>query len=174
MPKMLVLGGARSGKSIHAQRLAEALAEKQGGLLTMIATAEALDDEMADRIAQHKADRGPAWRTIEAPVELPAAIDTLVAGDVAVVDCLTLWLSNLMGRDADVGLAGSSLLDSLSRSPATLVLISNEVGFGIVPDNLLARRFRDEAGRLHQKIAAVADEVLLMVAGLPLTVKSAG
>jgi adenosylcobinamide kinase/adenosylcobinamide-phosphate guanylyltransferase len=172
MRKMLILGGARSGKSSHAQLLAEDIASGRGSQPVMIATAEALDAEMADRIARHRAERGPAWRTIEAPLDLQGAIEGLSAGEVAVVDCLTLWLSNLMGRDADLGVAAAALLDSLDRSPATLILISNEVGFGIVPDNALARRFRDEAGRLHQRIAAVADEVRLIVAGLSLVLKS--
>jgi adenosylcobinamide kinase/adenosylcobinamide-phosphate guanylyltransferase len=172
MPTTLILGGARSGKSGHAQSLAEGLAGQRDRRLVMIATAEARDDEMADRIARHKAERGSAWHTIEAPVDLPAAIDGLVSRDVAVVDCLTLWLSNLMGRDADLESAASALLHSVRASPATLILVSNEVGFGIVPDNALARRFRDEAGRLHQRIATVADRVLLIVAGLPLVMKS--
>ena len=173
MRRVLILGGARSGKSTHAQRLAEQMVERQGGRLVMIATAEALDEEMSERIARHKGERGPAWRTIEAPVALAAAIDSLGEGDVAVVDCLTLWLSNLLCRDADIGLASSALLASLEASPATLFLVSNEVGFGIVPDNALARRFRDEAGRLHQRIAASADQVLLIVAGQCLVVKPA-
>jgi adenosylcobinamide kinase/adenosylcobinamide-phosphate guanylyltransferase len=174
MRRVLILGGARSGKSGHAQMLAEQTAERRhGGRLVMIATAEALDDEMADRIARHKGERGPAWRTIEAPVELAAAIDSLGEGDVAVVDCLTLWLSNLLCRDADIGRASAALLCSIEASRATLMLVSNEVGFGIVPDNALARRFRDEAGRLHQRIAASADQVLLMVAGQCLVVKPA-
>jgi len=172
MRKVLILGGARSGKSAHAQRLAEETASAAGRRLVMVATAEALDDEMADRIVRHKADRGPQWRTIEAPIELPKAIDGLQAGDVAVVDCLTLWLSNLMCRDADIGLATASLLESVGRTPAALILVSNEIGFGIVPDNALARRFRDEAGRLHQRIAAIADDVLMIAAGLPLILKS--
>ncbi len=172
MSKILILGGARSGKSAHAQRLAEDTAGRQDGRLVMIATAEALDDEMADRIVRHKAERGPGWHTVEAPVDLSTAIDSLTPSDVAVVDCLTLWLSNLLCRDADIGLASSSLLESIVRSPATLVLVSNEVGFGIVPDNVLARRFRDEAGRLHQRIAAIAQDVVLMVAGLSLVMKS--
>src|SRR5579859_7935077 len=102
MPKILILGGARSGKSAHAQRLAEDMAERAVGRLVMIATAEALDGEMEERIAQHKRERGAAWGTIEAPVALPAAIDGLTRTDIAVVDCLTLWLSNLMCRDAAI------------------------------------------------------------------------
>lgn len=172
MPKILILGGARSGKSTYAQRLAEDMAERRGGRLVMIATAEALDDEMAERIARHRSERGPAWRTIEAPVALATAIDTLTQADVAVVDCLTLWLSNLMCRDTDVEPAVSSLLDSVRRSPAAIILVSNEVGYGIVPDNALARRFRDEAGRFNQRCATLADDVSLIVAGLRLAVKS--
>jgi adenosylcobinamide kinase/adenosylcobinamide-phosphate guanylyltransferase len=109
---------------------------------------------------------------VEAPLALVQAIDDLSAQDVAVVDCLTLWLSNLLMRDAALEAAGAALMESLIRSPAEIILVSNEVGFGIVPDNALARRFRDEAGRLHQTIAATAETVLLVVAGQKLVLKS--
>jgi adenosylcobinamide kinase/adenosylcobinamide-phosphate guanylyltransferase len=171
MPITLILGGARSGKSSHGQALAESAAAKLGGGLFLIATAEALDAEMADRIRRHQAERGAAWRTIEAPVDVPDAIARLNVGDVAVVDCLTLWLSNLMMREMDLAAAGASLLEALQACPAEIILIANEVGLGIVPDNALARRFRDEAGRLHQRIAAMADHVRLVMAGLVLPMK---
>jgi adenosylcobinamide kinase/adenosylcobinamide-phosphate guanylyltransferase len=172
MARTLILGGARSGKSRLAQTLAEKTAKERARKPVMIVTAEALDAEMSDRIARHRNDRGRAWRVVEAPLALVQAIDDLSAQDVAVVDCLTLWLSNLLMRDAALEAAGAALMESLIRSPAEIILVSNEVGFGIVPDNALARRFRDEAGRLHQTIAATAETVLLVVAGQKLVLKS--
>jgi adenosylcobinamide kinase/adenosylcobinamide-phosphate guanylyltransferase len=172
MARTLILGGARSGKSRLAQTLAEKTARERARKPVMIVTAEALDAEMSDRIARHRNDRGRAWRVVEAPLALVQAIDDLSAQDVAVVDCLTLWLSNLLMRDAALEAAGAALMESLIRSPAEIILVSNEVGFGIVPDNALARRFRDEAGRLHQTIAATAETVLLVVAGQKLVLKS--
>ena len=167
----LVLGGARSGKSAFAQAAAEAQAARGGGRLVMIATAQAFDAEMAERIARHRLDRGPAWTTIEAPVDLSAALAGLDGSDVVVVDCLTLWLSNLMLDERDMAAAAADLVATASRFDGTLWLVSNEVGFGIVPDNALARRFRDEAGRLHQALAQAADAVTLVVAGLTLRLK---
>ncbi|MEJ2814540.1 MULTISPECIES: bifunctional adenosylcobinamide kinase/adenosylcobinamide-phosphate guanylyltransferase [unclassified Caulobacter] len=168
----LVLGGARSGKSAFAQGAAEARAAETGGRLVMVATAQAFDSEMAERIDRHRADRGPAWTTVEAPADLAPALDGLGAGDVVVVDCLTLWLSNLMLDDRDdLAAAAAELAASAARFPGALWLVSNEVGFGIVPDNALARRFRDEAGRLHQALAQAADAVTLVVAGLTLRLK---
>ena len=167
MPTTLVLGGTRSGKTAYAQ--AQALAAAGGRTTpTMIATAQALDDEMTDRIARHRHDRGDGWRTLEAPLDLVAVLEGLSASDVAVVDCLTLWLSNLMGEDRDIEAETSALARAVARCPAALWLVSNEVGWGIVPDNALARQFRDHAGRLHQRLAAEADGVVLVVAGLPL------
>jgi adenosylcobinamide kinase/adenosylcobinamide-phosphate guanylyltransferase len=171
MAVTLVLGGARSGKSAHAQQAAEALADARGATPVMIATGQAFDDEMRDRIARHQADRGDRWRTIEAPLRLSETIDGLDASDVAVIDCLTLWLTNLMLGEHDIDAARAELLAALNRCPAALWLVSNEVGFGLVPETPLGRRFRDEAGWLHQAIAAQADEVTLVVAGLPLRVK---
>ena len=167
----LVLGGARAGKSAYAQKAAETAAQAGGGALVMVATAEPLDDDMKARIAQHRAERGPAWQTIEATVKLADALARLQAGDVVVVDCLTLWVSNLMMREANVATHTNALCDVLAKFPCSIWLVSNEVGLGIVPENALARRFRDEAGRLHQRIAAVADEGVMVVAGLPLRVK---
>jgi adenosylcobinamide kinase/adenosylcobinamide-phosphate guanylyltransferase len=137
----------------------------------MIATAQAFDAEMAERIARHRLDRGEGWTTLEAPFELSAALEGLGAGDVVVVDCLTLWLSNLMLDDRDVAEAATELAMAAGRFEGALWLVSNEVGFGIVPDNALARRFRDEAGRLHQALAQAADVVTLVVAGLTLKLK---
>jgi len=172
MAVTLVLGGARSGKSAYAQRAAEAAAGV-GRPPVLIATAQAYDDEMRERIVLHQAERGDAWRTLEAPLELESALDTLTAGDVAVVDCLTLWLTNVMLGERDAAEERAKLLGAVQRCRARLWLVSNEVGLGIVPENALARRFRDEAGRLHQALAAQADEVALLVAGLPLMIKSA-
>ncbi len=173
MTVTLVLGGARSGKTAHAQRLAEDSVRSGRGRLVMIATAEALDAEMAERISRHQADRGPEWRTVEAPVDLSSALAVLEEGDVAVVDCLTLWLSNLMTREMPLPPAFESLMASIDRARADLIFISNEVGLGIVPDNALARRFRDQAGWLHQRLADRADRVLLVIAGLPVVLKNA-
>jgi adenosylcobinamide kinase/adenosylcobinamide-phosphate guanylyltransferase len=161
----LVLGGARSGKTRYALKAAEA----QPGALVMIATAEALDDEMAERIARHRAERGPRWRTVEAPLALADAIGALSPDEICVVDCLTLWLSNVMLADRAVGAEADRLLGVFEDR--NLILVSNEVGGGVVPDNALARRFRDEAGRLNQRLASRADKVVLVTAGLPLTLK---
>jgi adenosyl cobinamide kinase/adenosyl cobinamide phosphate guanylyltransferase len=163
----LVLGGARSGKSRHAESLVEAAG---GG--TYIATAEAGDDEMRARIAEHRARRGPAWRTIEEPRDLAAALTRAASHRQPVlVDCLTLWLSNLLLADLDIEAASDALVASLAHLGVPVVMVANEVGLGIVPDNALARRFRDEAGRLNQRLAACADRVLFLAAGLPLALK---
>jgi len=171
LPLTLVLGGARSGKSAFAQAAAEALAAETGGRLVMVATAQAFDSEMAERIARHQKDRGPAWTTLEAPLDIASALEPLGANDIVVVDCLTLWLSNLMLDERDLATAAAGLVEAAGRFPGALWLVSNEVGFGIVPDNALARRFRDEAGRLHQALAQAADAVTLVVAGLTLRLK---
>ncbi|MDP3254451.1 bifunctional adenosylcobinamide kinase/adenosylcobinamide-phosphate guanylyltransferase [Bosea sp. (in: a-proteobacteria)] len=163
----LVLGGARSGKSRHAEALIEALP----GPWAYIATAEAWDDEMTARIAEHRARRSADWLTVDAPLELPEAIRGLPEGRPVLVDCLTLWLTNLILAERDTAAAGRALIEACAQATAPIVLVSNEVGLGIVPDNALARRFRDEAGRLHQAIAARAGRVVLMVAGLPMQVK---
>jgi adenosylcobinamide kinase/adenosylcobinamide-phosphate guanylyltransferase len=164
----LVLGGARSGKSALAERLVTAA----GGRRVYIATAEAWDDEMAERIAQHRADRGDGWRTVDAPLDLPAALAAeAVAGQAVLVDCLTLWLSNVMLSDRDVD-AAAAMLEAAARSAeGPVVIVSNEVGLGIVPDNALARRFRDAQGRLNQRMAAMADLVVFVAAGLPMVLK---
>lgn len=164
----LILGGARSGKS----RFAEELAQAAPGRRIYIATAEALDDEMAQRIAHHRLQRGDGWQTVECPLALADAITAHAVPDVVVlVDCLTLWLSNLMMADADIAAECGRLADAISAAPGTLLLVSNEVGQGIVPDNALARRFRDEAGRLNQAIARIADAVWFVTAGIPTRLK---
>lgn len=166
-----VLGGARSGKSTYAQHLAES-ARTMGNSpldLVLLATAEAGDEEMAERIARHKAERGPRWRAIETPIALSAALRKHSGPDrVILVDCITFWLSNLMHAGHDVDQACHELLATLTHTGGPVILISNEVGMGIVPDNPLAREFRDHAGRIHQRIAAVAHRVVFMVAGLAL------
>ncbi len=171
MALTLVLGGARSGKSAFAQSAAEAAAEGRSVTPVMIVTAQAFDEEMRERIARHVADRGDRWRAIESPTALTEAIRILTADDIAVVDCLTLWLTNVMLADQDLAAEADALLAALAACPAPLWLVSNEVGWGLVPETPLGRRFRDEAGRLHQRIAAIADEVFLVAAGLPLRMK---
>lgn len=165
---LFVLGGARSGKSRYAQARAEALA----GRHTFIATAQAYDDEMRERIDRHKADRDARWRTVEAPLDLPGAIAACSSEEaVVLVDCLTLWTSNLLLHDADFDAARAALCTAIAEFAGALVLVSNEVGFGIVPENALARRFRDEAGRINQAVAATVQEAVLVAAGLPLRLK---
>lgn len=165
---LLVLGGARSGKSAYAQ----ARCESVPGSLAYIATAQPFDAEMAARIARHKRERGARWHMLEAPMDLSAAIAQAAGeADALLVDCLTLWLSNLLLADADLMAARAALVDSVASCPVPLVLVANEVGLGIVPDNALARRFRDEAGWLNQAIAAACGEVVFVAAGLPLTLK---
>jgi adenosylcobinamide kinase/adenosylcobinamide-phosphate guanylyltransferase len=162
-----VLGGARSGKSTHAETLVTALPAPW----TYIATAHAFDGEMEQRIASHRVRRAPGWETIEAPLDLVAALAALPDGRPVLVDCLTLWLTNQMLAEGDLEVEGQRLAGVLSRPRGPWFVVSNEVGLGIVPDNALARRFRDAAGRLNQAVAGVADEVLFMVAGLPMRVK---
>ena len=167
--RALVLGGARSGKSATAERLV-----KNTGLARVyVATAQAWDAEMAERIAQHRADRGTGWRTVEAPLDLVGALRAADAPDAAIlVDCLTLWLSNLMLDGRDVEAEAARLVAALPGLQARLAFVSNEVGMGIVPDNPLGRRFRDAQGRLNQRMAAACDLVGFVAAGLPLTLKS--
>lgn len=161
-----VLGGARSGKSRYAERLIGALPPPW----VYVATAEALDAEMAERIAAHRARRDAHWRTVEAPRDLAAALSA--CGNLPVlIDCLTLWLSNIMLADADVDGEMTLLETALAATTSPLVLVANEVGLGIVPEHPLGRRFRDLQGLLNARIAARADRVILMVAGLPLALK---
>lgn len=163
----LVLGGARSGKSRHAQNLARA----NPAPWVMIATAEAHDEEMRARIDGHKRERGDGWFTVEAPIDLAGALSEAPANAPAVIDCLTLWLSNLMLGSHDVDLAVYTLETALRARTAPTIVVSNEVGLGIVPETPLGRDFRDKAGVLNRRIAARAGHVVFMVAGLPMTVK---
>lgn len=168
-PLTLVLGGARSGKSRHAESLIEA----EGRSCAYVATAQAFDAEMEARIAAHRARRGAQWTTFEAPLALGEVLQSAsVAGRPSLVDCLTLWLSNLMLEDRDIMGEIGGLLALLPNLDGPLVMVSNEVGLGIVPDNALARAFRDHAGYLNQQLAATADQVVFLAAGLPLTLKS--
>jgi adenosylcobinamide kinase / adenosylcobinamide-phosphate guanylyltransferase len=167
-PVTLVLGGARSGKSRYAERLVEVSAT--GGIYC--ATAEAGDAEMAERIAAHRARRGAFWRT----VEVPLALAPIVAAETArerplLVDCLTLWLSNLLLAGKAPDEEGAALRRALREADGAVVLVSNEVGMGLVPETPLGRRFRDAAGRLNQDVAALADRVVFVAAGLPLVLK---
>jgi adenosylcobinamide kinase/adenosylcobinamide-phosphate guanylyltransferase len=164
---VLITGGARSGKS----RRAEARVRALPGVPIYIATARADDDEMRARIARHVADRGPGWETIEEPLDLVGALAASDGRGPRLVDCLTLWLSNLLFRGDDWEPRAAALVDTLVRQASPVVLVSNEVGMGIVPDNALAREFRDAQGWLNQRVAACADEVEVVVAGLPLPLK---
>jgi adenosylcobinamide kinase/adenosylcobinamide-phosphate guanylyltransferase len=165
---MLVLGGARSGKSTYAERIVLASAPTA----LYLATGTAGDGEMAERIREHRARRGDAWSTVEEPLDLGGALVRLARPDRPIlVDCLTLWLSNLLHADADIGAETERLATLVPRLAGPVVFVSNEVGLGIVPDNALARAFRDHAGRLNQAIAAAADAVVLLAAGLPLQLK---
>jgi adenosylcobinamide kinase/adenosylcobinamide-phosphate guanylyltransferase len=166
-PLILVLGGARSGKSRHAERLMS----QYDPPWTYIATAEALDDEMGERIAQHRARRDERWQTIEAPRALADAVQNAPADQALLIDCLTLWLSNRLLEDADLDRDMSALSEVLALHTAATIVVANEVGLGIVPDNALARRFRDAAGKANQMLAAQADRVEFVAAGLALRLK---
>jgi adenosylcobinamide kinase/adenosylcobinamide-phosphate guanylyltransferase len=165
---ILIGGGARSGKSRHALELAR----KRGSRLIFLATAEAFDEEMAARVAHHRTERGAEFSTIEEPLEIAAAIRKTTDADAIVVDCLTLWLSNIMltfGRDVDAEI--EQFIAAAQSSPAAVIAVTNEVGCGIVPDNTLGRDFRDHSGLLNQRVAAAAEEVYWMIFGQPLRVK---
>jgi adenosylcobinamide kinase / adenosylcobinamide-phosphate guanylyltransferase len=162
----LVLGGARSGKSHHA----EALIAQHAAPWIYIATAQPFDNEMRTRVAEHQARRNADWQTVEAPIDLANAIAQEPTRPI-LVDCLTLWLTNLMLGNHDIPTAISTLEAVLSKRQAPIVLVSNELGLGIVPATPLGRSFRDEAGRLNQRMATLAGRVLFMIAGLPMTLK---
>jgi len=166
-PLTLVIGGARSGKSAFAERLLTQSARPR----RYIATAEAWDDEMRARIAQHRRDRGTDWTTIEAPLDLVAALAETRPDEAVLVDCATLWLTNHLLADHDLESETARLLAALSACPAPVVIVSNETGWGIVPENPLARRFRDEQGRLNQRLAAASTLVVTVIAGLPMVLK---
>ena len=164
----LVLGGARSGKS----RYAEELAAQSGLKQIYIATAQAWDDEMKQRIAAHIERRGESWTTIEEPFDLADTLEhSCKPGTFVLVDCITLWLTNVMLAEKDLEAETAKLISVVSNLEGQAALVSNEVGYGIVPENALARRFRDEAGSLNQRLAEVCDRAVLVAAGLPLTLK---
>ena len=168
--RTFILGGVRSGKSRYAEQLARSLAKH----VTVIATGSAQDEEMAARIEAHRRRRPPDWRVIEEPTRLAAALRTAAnPAGVVIVDCLTLWLSNLLCSDDEsaVHRETGALFETLTTLPGDCIVVSNEVGLGIIPMNALARRFGDDAGVLHQRVAAICDRVVLMVAGLALDVK---
>jgi adenosylcobinamide kinase/adenosylcobinamide-phosphate guanylyltransferase len=165
---VLVLGGARSGKSAFAENMVA----ESGLQRHYIATGRAWDDEMAARIAHHRETRGDGWATHEEPVELVKRLQSLDdSANAILVDCLTLWVTNLMLEERDMKHEFATLADQVARASAKIVLVSNEVGLGIVPENRMAREFRDHAGRLHQLIAAKARDVYFVAAGLPLKMK---
>ena len=170
MPKTLILGGARSGKSRYALELGKRCSEDR----VFVATAQGFDEGMRERISKHREDRDASWRTVEESLEICDVIDReCLEGRVVVLDCLTLWLNNLMlferDMDADIARLVSLLEDGVEGE---LILVSNEIGLGLVPDTELGREFRDVHGRMNQQVAAVCDRVVFMVAGLPMVVKS--
>ena len=167
--KVLILGGARSGKSSFALSEASAIAGKKA----FVATAESLDDEMTMRIARHRSERSHDWDTFEEPVELPALIFRIAPGhDVVLVDCLTLWVSNILTRGLPFDRYSDQFLQALTQQTrADLFIVSNEVGLGLVPDTPIGREYRDTLGRLNARIAAISTDVYFMAAGIPLKVK---
>lgn len=168
VPKFtLVIGGARSGKSRFAEHLAAAADRPK----RYIATAQAWDDEMRARIALHRDQRGAGWQTVEAPLDLIAALADAKADEVVMVDCATLWLSNHLLADADLTIATQLLLTAVKTCASPVIVVSNEVGWSIVPENALARAFRDAQGKLNQQMAAQADLVVAVMAGLPMVLK---
>ena len=164
---LLITGGARSGKSSFAEQRTRQL----GGPLVYIATAEAFDSEMKDRIALHQARRGPDWQTVHAPLNLPQVLCDTDGRGPCLVDCLTIWLSNLMFAEQPTASAADQLVAAIAARSDPVVLVTNEVGSGIVPENALSRRFRDEAGRMNQIIAAAVDEVYVSISGIPVRIK---
>ena len=163
----LVIGGAGSGKSAHAERLLTDTARP----LLYIATGQAFDDEMRGKIATHQARRGAVWRTIEAPLDLPAALAQARADEAVLVDCATMWLTNHIFAESNLEVEEPLLIKALRACPAPVVVVTNEVGAGIVPENALARRFRNAQGALNQRLAGAADSVIAVMAGLPLVLK---
>ena len=164
---ILVTGGARSGKSSFAEKRTKQL----GSSLVYIATSEIIDSEMEKRVAEHQARRGSEWQTLHAPLKLTEALFETDGKGPCLVDCLTIWLNNLIFHNEDTVVATKELIKVLEKRSDPVVLVTNEVGSGIVPENALARRFRDEAGRMNQIISQVADEVYLSVSGIPLQIK---
>ena len=163
----LVLGGAASGKSSFAENLCFQSAKER----VYIATAQAFDDEMRAKVSSHQTQRGTDWLTIEAPLEIADAILGRTEGEIVLLDCATLWLTNVLLSKQDASVAADELLDAIAACPAQIIVVSNEVGHGIVPDNALARQFRNAQGRLNQSLAAQADLVVNVIAGLPQVLK---
>ncbi len=161
----LVLGGAASGKSAYAEKLAETAAPDR----LYLATAQPGDEEMADKIAAHQARRGAGWHTVEAPLDPATALRS--AKGVVLLDCATMWLSNHMMAGHDISAETSHLLQALDQAGAPVIVVSNELGMGLVPDNRLGRQFRQEQGRLNQRLAEQAGRVIFVAAGLPLALK---
>jgi len=172
---ILILGGAQSGKSKYALRLGEEYIEANKGAARglYVATAQPLDQEMKEKIRRHRLERGPQWETVEEPTEIPKIIRQCSGiYPVILVDCLTLWLSNLMKHKPDsVEHSVLDLFEALSEITTPAILVSNEIGLGLVPGKAVGRRYRDLSGRLHQKLAEICDKVILIVAGLPLKLK---
>ena len=164
---ILVTGGARSGKSSFAEKRTQ----KLGSSLIYIATSEVIDSEMKKRVAEHQARRGSEWQTLHAPLKLTEALIETDGKGPCLVDCLTLWLNNLIFHNEDTAAAIKELITALKERSDPVVLVTNEVGSGIVPENALARRFRDEAGRMNQTISQIADEVYVNISGIPLQIK---
>lgn len=168
LPRLtLVTGGARSGKSAYAETLAVTSRRPR----RYIATAQAFDAEMAERIAMHRAQRGTEWVTIEAPLDLCSALGSAKPEEVVLVDCLTLWLTNHLLAEHDLEAESAKLLNALQNCAAPVICVTNEVGWGIVPMDALSRRFRDEQGRLNQRVAAASDLAVAVLCGLPLALK---
>ena len=168
-PKVvLITGGARAGKSRYAERLMNARPARHA----VVATAVAGDAEMAERIARHKAERDAGWEVIEQPISIRSAIRNAARPDrIVLVDCLTLWISNLMAEGRDIEIEIQGLVGTLQIAAGPVIIVSNEVGFGVVPDNPLARAFRDNLGRANQAVAAASECAVLMAAGIPIVLK---
>ena len=165
----LILGGAASGKSAYGEQMVNAAGRRK----VYLATAQAFDTEMKEKIALHRQSRGVNWDTIEEPVDIAPVIRSQDAGSILFIDCATLWLTNILLSDRAIETECRAFLDALSDCPCPVVVVSNEVGAGIVPDNALSRRFRAAQGKLNQQLAAKADRVVAVMAGLPLTLKAA-
>ena len=164
---ILVTGGARSGKSVFAEKRTKQL----GSSLIYIATSEVIDSEMKKRVEEHQARRGSEWQTLHAPINLTEALIETDGKGPCLVDCLTFWLNNLIFHDEDIDAAKKELITVLNERSDPVVLVTNEIGSGIIPENALARRFLDEAGRLNQTISQIADEVYVSISGIPLQIK---
>lgn len=171
--KVLILGGVKSGKSRRAESLAKAWAATTHGKVVYIATARAYDDEFGERIKRHQAQRPADWETLETPLKVAERLNQYSGkGCCVLLECLTLWLSNLLCDDLDLRCNIEQLCDAIAHYDGELIIVSNETGMGIIPENALARRFGDESGLLHQRLASLCDDVTLVVAGLPLSLKN--